>query len=137
MERVIYNKCKLTKCEVMIDPEGKKYPRMHLQYLVETEYETKLIDIPEAILPLKADTFIAETYSALDFWEKELGVTSSKDYWIPLNDNKCYLEDSIGEFAKGSYSYAEKILERRAKKMTVKEIEDKFGYPIEIVSEKE
>lgn len=132
----IKENCKLTKCEVTIDPEGKKYPRMHLQYLVETEYETKLIDVPEAILPLKADTFIVGEYSNWELWENKLS-TASKDCWLPLNDNKCPLEYSIGEFAKTSYLYAEKILERRAKKMTVKEIEDKFGYPIEIVSEKE
>lgn len=129
-----YDKCKLTKCEVTIDPEGKKYPRMHLQYLVETEYETRLIDIPEAILPLKADTFIAEANSI----ESEFSCRPHKEYRLLLSENKCYLEDAPGELAgKYCYSYAEKILERRAKKMTVKEIEERLGYPVEIVSEKE
>lgn len=114
MELIKHDKCKLTKCEVTIDPEGKKYPRMHLQYLVETEYETKLIDIPEAILPLKADTL--EKYCYWDDWKNKISIIN-EDYYLLLDYDKCRLECGIGEFSdKEPYMYAEKIIERRAKK---------------------
>ena len=119
---------KLIKCDVKIDPEGKNYPTMHVQYLVETEYEKVLVDIPEAVLPLRAKQFVPE-----------INIRSAGDsisYKIKLDDDVCYMREANGELSDVEYAYAEKILERCPRKMSVEEIEDKLGYPIEIVSKK-
>lgn len=118
---------KLIKCDVTIDPEGKEYPKMHLQYLVETEFEKKLIDIPEAVLPLRPNSIIKDQST---YYLYHLRHT------IQLDDNSCPLRMAEGELSDQSYAYAEKTLERYPRKMSVEEIEDKLGYPIEIVSKK-
>lgn len=120
--------CKLIKCDVTIDPEGKKYPTMHLQYEVETEYEKKLLDIPQAILPLRADHLKVE--SDMSFFDL-------CRYRITLDDDRCTLLRAKGELSDEEYGFAEKTIERRAKKMTIEEIEEKLGHKIEIVSDKE
>lgn len=121
-------KAKLIKCDVKIDPEGKNYPTMHVQYLVETEYEKVLVDIPEAVLPLRAKQIVPE-----------INVRSTGDgisYKIKLDDDVCYMREANGELSDVKYAYAEKTLERYPRKMSVEEIEDKLGYPIEIISKK-
>lgn len=121
--------CKLIKCDVTIDPEGKKYPTMHLQYEVETEYEKKLVDIPQALLPLGADHLKVEGDKAAFF--------DLFSYSITLDNDRCTLLRAEGELSDEEYAYAEKIIERRAKKMTIEEIEKELGHKIEIVSDKE
>lgn len=121
-------KAKLIKCDVKIDPDGKNYPTMHVQYLVETEYEKLLIDIPEAILPLRPNRLIPD-----------LSTRSAGDdisYKLKLDDDFCYMREANGELSDAKYAYADKTLERYPKKMSVEEIENKLGYPIEIVSKK-
>ena len=121
-------KAKLIKCDVKIDPEGKNYPTMHVQYLVETEYEKLLVDIPEAVLPLRPNRFTPD-----------LNISAYIDnisYKIKLDDDVCYMREANGELSDAKYAYAEKTLELYPRKMSVEEIEDKLGYPIEIVSKK-
>ena len=121
-------KAKLIKCDVKIDPDGKNYPTMHVQYLIETEYEKLLVDIPEAVLPLRPNRFTPD-----------LNISAYIDnisYKIKLDDDVCYMREADGELSDVKYACAEKILERYPRKMSVEEIEDKLGYPIEIVSKK-
>lgn len=121
-------KTKLIKCDVKIDPEGKNYPTMHIQYLVETEYEKLLVDIPEAVLPLRANQLVPELNIR--------AVSDCISYKIKLDDDVCYMREANGELSDVKYAYGEKILERYPRKMSVEEIENKLGYPIEIVSKK-
>lgn len=121
-------KAKLIKCDVKIDPEGQNYPTMHVQYLVETEYEKLLVDIPEAVLPLRANRLIPELNIR--------AVSDCISYKIKLDDDVCYMRKANGELSDVKYAYAEKILERYPRKMSIEEIENKLGYPIEIVSKK-
>lgn len=121
-------KAKLIKCDVKIDPEGKNYPTMHVQYLVETEYEKLLVDIPEAVLPLRANQLVSELNIR--------AVSDAISYKIKLDDDVCYMRDANGELSDVKYAYAEKTLERYPRKMSIEEIENKLGYPIEIVSKK-
>lgn len=120
--------CKLIKCDVTIDPEGKRNPTMHLQYEVETEYEKKLVDIPQALLPLcPCHIEVEQDMTFFDLCR----------YSIKLDDDRCALLRAEGELSDEEYVYAEKIIERRAKKMTIKEIEEELGHKIEIVSDTE
>ena len=120
--------CKLIKCDVTIDPEGKKNPTMHLQYEVETEYEKKLVDIPQALMPLcPVHIEVEQDMSFFDLCR----------YSIKLDDDRCVLFRAEGELSDEEYAYAEKIIERRAKKRTIKEREEELGHKIEIVSDKE
>ena len=121
-------KAKLIKCDVKIDPEGINYPTMHIQYLVETEYEKMLVDIPDAVLPLRPNHLIPDL-SIRD-------VSDCISYKIKLDDDVCYMREANGELSDTKYAYAEKTLERYPRKMSVEEIENKLGYPIEIVSKK-
>ena len=121
-------KAKLIKCDVKIDPEGKNYPTMHIQYLVETEYEKLLVDIPEAVLPLRPNQLVPELNIR--------AVSDCISYKIKLDDDVCYMREANGELSDVQYAYAEKTLERYPRKMSVEEIENKLGYPIEIVSKK-
>ena len=121
-------KAKLIKCDVKIDPDGKNYPTMHVQYLVETEYEKLLVDIPEAVLPLRPNRLTPD-----------LNISAYIDnisYKIKLDDDVCYMREADGELSDTKYAYAEKTLERYPRKMSVEEIENKLGYPIEIISKK-
>lgn len=121
-------KAKLIKCDVKIDPEGKNYPTMHIQYLVETKYEKMLVDIPEAVLPLRANQLVPELNIK--------AVSNCISYKIKLDDDICYMREANGELSDVKYAYGEKILERYPRKMSIEEIENKLGYPIEIVSKK-
>ena len=123
------DKAKLIKCDVKIDPEGKNYPTMHIQYLVEKEYEKILVDIPKAVLPLRANRLAPDLYI----------IESTGDdisYKLKLDDNVCCMREANGELSDVEYAYATKILEQHPRKMSVEEIENKLGYPIEIVSKK-
>lgn len=122
------DKAKLIKCDVKIDPDGKNYPTMHIQYLVETEYEKMLVDIPKAVLPLRPNQLVPDVC-----------IRSAGDdicYKLKLDDDVCYMREANGELSDVQYAYAEKMLERYPRKMSVEEIENKLGYPIEIVSKK-
>lgn len=123
-------KAKLIKCDVKIDPDGNNYPTMHIQYLVETEYEKLLVDIPEAVLPLRPNRLTPD----LDFYCISVGNNIS--YKIKLDDDVCCMIEANGELSDVKYAYAEKTLERYPRKMSIEEIENKLGYPIEIVSKK-
>lgn len=122
------DKAKLIKCDVKIDPEVKNYPRMHIQYLVETEYEKLLVDIPEAVLPLRPNRLTPDLNIS--------PYSGDISYKIKLDDDVCYMREANGELSDAKYAYAEKTLERYPRKMSIEEIENKLGYPIEIVSKK-
>lgn len=121
-------KYKLIKCDAKIDPDGKNYPTMHIQYLIETEYEKTLVDIPEAVLPLRANQLVPELNIR--------AVSDCISYKIKLDDDVCYMREANGELSDVKYAYAEKTLEQYPRKMSVEEIENKLGYPIEIVNKK-
>ena len=99
-------KAKLIKCDVTIDPDGIRYPRLHIQYLIKGENGDKLCDIPEAILPLRPDILATETIDMSSF-------TPFSGFWLMLTDDKCYLNQTKGEFSEGQeYTYAEKDLSK-------------------------
>lgn len=99
-------KAKLIKCDVTIDPDGIRYPRLHIQYIIQDENGDKLCDIPEAILPLRPDIFAIETIDMSSF-------TPASGHWLMLTDDKCYMNQAKGELSEDrEYALAEKDLSK-------------------------
>ena len=128
---------KLTKIEAHYDPTKDLYPYLSIQYERETEAGRTLVDIPKAFLSLTPDHCRIKVdnlhcYSTTDASYS----TTDASYYIELLSDKLDLAEAKGEVSDVKYKYAEKILEKYTRKMTVAEIEKILGYPIEIVSAK-
>ena len=92
------------------------------EYEVDTGYVKKKITIPRMKLNVKNEPFIDRLHASMNL--------------IP----QCYVDLGFGVLEcipnERGICYTETVLEMRPRKMTLEEVEKKFGYPIEIVSEK-
>ena len=123
------NKERLVNLELYKDTNEFGYEDYYLkaEYLIEEEHRTVKLTIPKIYLSINENNLIIhreyyhnsyikpETTVDLGFGELHLDKVKDKD---------------------GEYYYKYEVIEERAEKMTLEEIEKKLGHKIELVSKK-
>lgn len=118
-------KTRLKDCELY--KEKDEY-FLRLKYESDRDNGLYEIEMPKVALCIPKDHYcINHSYHADEAWP----VPSMMSRLV------CHSGVELPVYADGTGVYAiEKLIKKKVKKMTVKEIEEKLGYSIEIVSEK-
>ena len=125
------NKCTVKEAR-LYEESGQYY--ISAKYRVETDHEVKEVVVPKIELPILKDVSKGISFRK-EISEGWFG-NPKCDVYIDVGRGELTLrKDSILGYP-GSHYFIEKVIEEKKTEMTVEEIEEKLGYKIKIVGEK-